>query len=253
MGLNQKSEARNSKQFGIFKILILISFVISIFGFEAFALDNPEQKATETIKNYIQAKYPNWSKAEIRLNFKSAESSFNEMKKLEDKTELKVMEVYPDFKPVGSVIFPLATGSAEGSRKFLLRVRVEVVKRIAAAGRLIKKGKMIEAADLKTEERDVALLPQKYFADPNALIGQEAKITIPQNSTLFDWMVGDVPLVHRGDPITLVVAGPALAVKTKAAAMEDGYLNSEVRVKRADSQKIVTGKLVSKNEVEIKL
>ncbi|MDD5593677.1 MAG: flagellar basal body P-ring formation chaperone FlgA, partial [Candidatus Margulisbacteria bacterium] len=219
----------------------------------SYALDNPEQKVTDTIKNYIVAKYPDWSKDEIRLTYKTAENIFSEMTALPKDSQLSVIEVYTDFKPVGSVVFPIRAVAGGMDRKFMIRAKVDVVKKVAAAARLIKKGRSIESADLKIEERDVALLPQKYFLSAEPLVSKEAKISIPGNSTIFEWMVGEVPLVRRGAPVTLIVTAPGLAVKTKAQAQEDGVLGSEIKVKRADSNKIVAGKIISAGEVEVKL
>lgn len=242
------------KKLFIILIFINLTLVIGHWSFQAsFALDNPEQKVTETIKNYIVAKYPAWSKDEIRLTYKMAETVFSEMAALPKDSTLAVIEVYTDFKPVGSVVFPIRAVAGEVERKFMVRAKVDVVKKLAAAARLIKKGKSIESADLKIEARDVALLPQKYFLSAEPLISKEARISIPENSTIFEWMVGEVPLVRRGDPVTLVVKAPGLAVRTKAQAQEDGGLGSEIKVKRTDSNKIVAGKIVSAGEVEVKL
>lgn len=234
-------------------ILWFLAIIFLCFGNYSFALDNPEQKVSEVIKNYVVGKNPAWSKDDLRLTFRMAESVFTEMKTWPDETSLSVIEVYPDFRPVGSVVFPIEAKAGETSQRFMIRANVGAFKPVAAAARLIKKGKAIEAADLKLEARDIALLPQKYFSDLKALIGKEAKLTIPQNSTLFEWMAGEVPLVHRGDEVSLVVAGAALAVRTRARALEDGYLNGDIRVKRADSKLIISGKLVSKDQVEVKL
>ncbi|OGB90254.1 flagella basal body P-ring formation protein FlgA [candidate division WOR-1 bacterium RIFCSPHIGHO2_01_FULL_53_15] len=229
---------------------LLLAFSLSL---PAFALAEPEQKTAEVIKNYVAGKYPGWTKEDIRPAFRLSEGVFGEMKGLPEETKLSVIEVYPDFKPVGSVIFPILAAAGEESRKFMVRAKVEVVKKIAAAARLIKKGKKIESADIKLEERDIALLPQKYFTGLDPLINKEAKIAIPQNSTVFEWMVGDVPLVRRGEQVNLLVTAPGLVVKTKALAQEDGGLGAEIKVRRLDANKILSAKVVSASEVEVKL
>jgi flagella basal body P-ring formation protein FlgA len=217
------------------------------------ALENPEQKVSEVIKDYVISKYPAWSKDEVRLTFKFAEKTFDELRTLDEGTTIKVLEVYPEFRPVGSVIFPLLVESADGSQKILLRTKVEVMQKIAAAANLIKKGKMLEASDIKLEERDVALLPQKYFMESLTLAGKEAKISIPKNSTVFEWMVGNPPLFHSGTEVFIRVSAPGLVVKAKGLALADGHRGEEIKVKRLDSNKTVMAKVVSPNEVEVEL
>ncbi|MDD5593502.1 MAG: hypothetical protein PHG97_02015, partial [Candidatus Margulisbacteria bacterium] len=66
-----------AKKIFIILIFINLTLVIGHLSFQpSYALDNPEQKVTDTIKNYIVAKYPDWSKDEIRLTYKTAENIF---------------------------------------------------------------------------------------------------------------------------------------------------------------------------------
>jgi len=231
---------------------ILVVFSIS-FGGNALALSDPEQKVAEVIKDYVVAKQPEWSKDEVQITFKLAEKTFEGLKAYSDAAQIKVLEVYPEFKPVGSVVFPLLITDGEGSEKVLLRAKVEVMKKIAAAAATIKKGKVLETSDVKFEVRDVALLPPKYFVESVSLAGKEAKIGIPKNSTLFEWMVGEPPLVRRGDGVSVRVSEPGLMVRTRGEAMEDGYRDAEIKIKRADSKKMIVGKVISPSEVEVKL
>lgn len=234
-------------------ILFLLGVFLAGLALPCLGLDNPEQKVTETVKSYIMGKYPDWPKDDIRLTYKMAEGVFAELKALPDGASLEVIEVYPDFKPVGTVVFPLRAAYDAAAKKFMVRAKVEVVRQIVAAARLVRKGQLITRDDLKTEPRDVALLPQKYFLSSDPLVSQEAKITIPENSTIFEWMVGGIPLVRRGKTVTLLVSAPGLTVKARAEAQEDGGLGSEIRVKRSDSRKVVTATIISADEVEVNL
>jgi len=240
---------------GHWSLVIIWLLVIGcwLFPVSANALNNPEQKVAEVIKGYILTKYPDWSRDEIRLTFKFAEKTFADVGKLTEDTRFRVLEIYPEFKPVGNVVLPIEIQNGENIQKILLRAKVEVLKRVAAAAKRIKKGKVLEASDLKLEERDIALLPQKYFVELYALVGKEAKITIPANSTLFEWMLGDLPLIRRGSEVTILVAEPGFTIKTKGQALEDGYRDAEIKVKRAESKKTIIGKVLSPTEVEVKL
>jgi flagella basal body P-ring formation protein FlgA len=238
-------------------VVLILNLTLDIghwsFVSPCLALDNPEQKVTETIKNYIVKKYPGWAGNKINLTYRMAEGVFSELKKLPESASLGIIEVYADFKPVGSAVFPLQASFEGSGAKYMIRAKVEILQEIVAAARRIKKGTLIGRDDLKLEERDVALLPQKYFTGPDLLISQEAKISVPENSTIFNWMIGEVPLVHRGDILTLIVNAPGLSVRVKAKAEEDGLLGQEIKVKRADSNKILAAKILSANEVEVKL
>ena len=229
--------------------ILLVSLLLGSLAVPVRAIDDPEAKVAKVIRNYIVAQHPNWSGDEIKIEFKFAEQAFNKIRSLAENTPIKIVEVYSEFKPVGNVVFPLSVGE----EKMFLRAKVEVIKELVAAGRAIKKGKVLEAADLVTDKRDVAMLPEKYFVENTSLIGKETKISIPANSTLFEWMVGDQPLIRTGSEVNILATAPGLTVRTRGQLQEDGYLGAEVRVKRKDSKKIVVGKVISASEVEVKV
>lgn len=239
----------------ILKAGLLLTMLATIVAGLALGLDDPEQKVAGVIKNYIiiTAKHPEWLKDEIRINFKFSEKTFDRLAKLPAATKIKVIEVYQNFKPVGSVVFPLAVTYNGLTDKLFVRAKVEVMKSIVVAQKLIKKGQIVSTEDFKLETRDVALLPSKYLAEFYSLAGQMARTTIPANSTIFEWMVGDQPLIKKGSEVDLTVVSPGLSVKTKAIATEDGYRGGEIKVKCQDSKKIISGKVIDAGKVEVKL
>jgi flagella basal body P-ring formation protein FlgA len=237
----------------IFKLFLILLAALLMRSDLAGALENPEQKVTEVIKDYILAKHPNWSRNEIRLSYKFAEKTFDGFARLSDDARFRVLEIYPEFKTIGNVVFPLEALSGGNVQKIFLRAKVEVMKDIVAAGRAIKKGQTLAASDFKVEKRDVAMLPDKYFVESASLVGKEAKLTIPMNSTLFEWMVGDPPSIRQGSAVMIVVTAPGVTVKAKGEALEDGYLNEGIKVKRKEVKNVIFGRVVSPDEVEVKL
>jgi len=234
-----------------FRQIIMVLLLFQAAG--ALALAEPEQKMTGVIKDYVLSKYPNFSAEEIRVQYKQAASVLSGLQGLSDGATLRIVEYYADFKPIGNVVFPVEAVDGEQVSKLFIRAKVEVVKKIAAAAKPIKKGKLLAAEDLKFEERDIALLPQKYFLENVSLINKEARIFVPQNSTLFEWMVGDPALVKKGSDVAILVTSAGLTVRARGEALEDGYKDMEIKVKRLDSSKVIRGKVISANEVEVKL
>lgn len=235
------------------KKIVVISMVCLAALSLAQAAPNLESRVSDALKDYIIGKYPQYSRDDIKISFKYAENAFDKLEKMSGGFKIEVIEGYPEFKPLGSVVFPLKVSDGEEIEKLFLRAKVEVMKNVVAAAKYIKKGTIIAEDDLKIELRDIALLPEKYFADAGPIIGKEAKLSIPSNSTLFSWMVGEQPVVRRGATITIVVSAPGLTVKSKGEAQEDGYLNDEIKVKRMDSKKVVLAKIISPAEVEVKI
>ena len=118
------------------KIIIILMLLPLAFCFEAKALDNPELKMTATIKDYIVSKYPSWLKEEINLNFKYAETTFGELAKLPKTAKFRVLEVYPEFKPVGNAVFPIEVLSGDLPQKVFIRAKVEEIGRASCRERV---------------------------------------------------------------------------------------------------------------------
>jgi len=233
------------------KFLLFIIGMMALAGM-GLAMANPERKLTDLIKNYVHEKYPEYALEDIRVSFKEGEKGVNSLKTFDDNAQLSIIPNYLDFKPLGNVMFSVAVSGGDRSDKFLVRAKVEAMKNVVVSSSLIKKGTRIEAAQLKLESRDVALLPQNYFTDQAIVVGQKASIGIPKNSTLFDWMVS-APMVERGKEVTILVYGSGLVVKSQGQALEDGAQNAEIKVKRNDSLKTINAKVISPTEVEVKL
>lgn len=243
------------RRIGIFFLFFLC------FSATVFALENPAEKATMTIKNFIISKNSSWFADEINIEYKFADKTFDVLKNLSEKVVFKISDSFTNSRPVGNVFIPLEV-KEDGKviNKFFLKAKIEVMKNVVIANKYIKKSKILELDDLKIERRDVSLIPQKYFVEDSSLLNKEAKLSIPANSTLFDWMIGDLPLIRRGSAVTIKVVSPGMVVKSQGEALEEGYLGGEIKVKRkmesfsgakSGAVKILTGKVVSSFEVAV--
>lgn len=234
--------------------LLLVIILSLAIGHWSLALNNPDQKVTEVIKNYVVTKYPDWSKDEVKVTFKYAERAFGKLRTYGEDVSFKILELYSDFKPLGNLLLPLEI-SEKGKPKarIFLQAKVEVYKDVAVAKRTIKKGKVLTKGDLKLEKRDVALLPQKYVTLLLPLIGKEAKMTIPKRSILFSWMAGELPVVRRGEKVKILVSGQNLLIEAKGTALEDGYPQEEIKVKRPGAKRILQAVVKGPGQVEVKL
>ncbi|MFC1511525.1 flagellar basal body P-ring formation chaperone FlgA [Candidatus Margulisiibacteriota bacterium] len=236
-----------------FTRMLLAGLLGLVLAVSVSALNNPEAELNKVIEDYIITQQPNLAGLEIRVTFKYADRIFDSLRGLSGEPEFRIVQTDKDFKPVGNVIFPIEVTSGQTARKIFIRAKVEVFKDIVVAKKRIKRGQTIGQADLSLEARDIAMLPQKYFAKLDNVIGSETKTNIPKNSTLYEWMVKEVPLVRRGDTLAVLVKAPNLLIKTQGQALSDGYLNKKMKVKREDSKTAIEGILISAKEVEVNL
>ncbi|MEA3494374.1 MAG: flagellar basal body P-ring formation chaperone FlgA [Candidatus Margulisiibacteriota bacterium] len=219
----------------------------------SFALENPEREMTEVIENYVLEKYPEWIGLEIKVNYKYADKTFNKLRSMGDKVTLEIPEQYQNSRPVGNVILPVVVSSKGYSKKLFVRAKVEVLHDVAVANNYIQRGSVITDEDVMIEQRDIAMVPQKFHFKLEDVVGKEAKTSIPEKSTVYAWMIKEVPQVHRGDKVMISIVGTNLMVKSEGTALEDGYIGKILKVKRKNVKNPLEGILVSANEVEVVL
>ncbi|MFH1389787.1 MAG: flagellar basal body P-ring formation chaperone FlgA [Candidatus Margulisiibacteriota bacterium] len=212
-----------------------------------------EDKIVEAIKSFVVARYPDFAKSqlqvEIRLNDKDAA-----LLDLDDASAAcKILDVFSDFKPIGNVIFPVQVKTKGETSKLFVRAKVEVLKKVVVAARKLPRNKALQSEDFKYEVRDVAMLPQKYLTAIETLLGKETKIPVPQNSTVFEWMLREPAVIRAGSEISLVVVASDLGVRADGLALENGYLGEQIKVRKKDSPKILFGKVLSEKEVEVEI
>ncbi len=237
-----------------FRLFIVMGLILG-GALASFALENPDQKITQVIQDFVTAKNPEWGNLKIMVDLKNRDKIAEMLKDVPEDAGLKIVQLFDDFKPIGNVIFPIQISNASGEAliKIFARAKVEIFKEMVCSANQISRGQRIEMADLKLEERDVALLPNQYYSDLVQVISSEAKTIIPKNSTIFGWMIKEIPMIRRGAQVRLVVKADNLLVKAQGVALEDGYLNKEVKVKRSESNKILIGLVSSPGEVEVNL
>lgn len=232
--------------------LLVVGFLIA-FTVASFALDNPEKEMTGVIENYVLEQYPEWIGLEIKVDYKYADKVFDKLRALDNKVTLEIPEQYKNSRPVGNVIIPIIVTSGKYKKQMFVRAKVEVFHDVAVVKNYIQRGSIITDEDVVIEQRDIAMVPQKFHDKLANVIGKEAKTSIPEKSTIYAWMIKEVPQVHRGDKVMIKIVGPNLMVKSEGTALEDGYIGKILKVKRKNVKNPLEGVLVSANEVEVKL
>jgi len=237
-----------------FFILIILSLVFGV-AFSVLALQDSEQKITQVIQDFVSAKNPEWGELKIIVDLKNGDKIADILKDIPEDASLRIVQVFDDFNPIGNVIFPIQISDVSGEAliKVFARAKVEVFKQVVCSARQINRGQKIETEDLKLEERDIAMLPNQYYSDLMQVVSSETKTIIPKNSTLFGWMIREIPMIRRGSQVKLVVTTDGLLVRAEGVALEDGYLNKEIKVKRIQSGKILVGLVNSPEEVEVNI
>ncbi|HHT42203.1 MAG TPA: flagellar basal body P-ring formation protein FlgA [Firmicutes bacterium] len=124
------------------------------------------------------------------------------------------------------------------------------VYEVVVAARDLQRGEIIALSDLAVEERE----PRGGRLDtrsPQDFVGLRTTRTILAGTPLSDLNVETVPLVERGDAVTLLVRTGNVVVTAQGIARQSGGLGDLIEVENALSKQKVLGEIIDANTVEV--
>ncbi len=130
----------------------------------------------------------------------------------------------------------------------ILLAPVGALAEIVVPTRTIRAKEIISPADLETKPLD---LPGAV-TDPNALIGQEARVALYPGRPIRAADVGPPALVDRNDLVVLVFSSQPLSITTEGRALGRGAVGDRIRVMNLSSRTTVTGRIRSDGQIEVK-
>ena len=140
-----------------------------------------------------------------------------------------------------------------GTKPWKLYVPVDVVvtDSVLVARRTLRRGQVLTADDLVSEQRDVSRLTQGYVSDARELIGQRMKTQLLAGRILTPAVLQADIAVKRGQTVTLTVASGSMTIQMSGKALMDGALSQRIRVENTNSGRIVEGIVRSREHVEV--
>ena len=133
-----------------------------------------------------------------------------------------------------------------------LVVNLSMVRAVAVARRGINQGAVIGESAVELVDLAFTRLDRRGIGRVGEVIGQRAKRYIAAGSRIDGTMLEAVPLVRRGQLITLVSVAGVVRVVTSAKALRDGAYGDVVPVRSVDNKKVeLDGTVVGPGTVEV--
>ncbi len=229
----------------ILKNALLPLVLIALMPAFSYSTEGGLQKVDVLVRKEIARRSPSLKDAKIEVLFRDAKglSSYGGY-------ELKLS--YPENMSLsGDVILPVEVYSGpELKGKVNVRASIRVFRNVVFASSRIRKGDVFTPKNTGYVEKDITRLADNYLTDAKRALGKQASTFIPKGALILDWMPKEVPAVKKGDMVELFKRVNGVFVKVKAVAIEDGYINGNIRVRNTGSNKTVEGKVKSSGEVE---
>ena len=117
--------------------------------------------------------------------------------------------------------------------------RVKVFADVLVTTRRMARHHIIEPADFEPKRLDITNLTGSAMTHPDSVIGHWAQRTINPGQIVDRRWLAEVPLIQRGDQVTMAYASGAVRVTTSVIAMEDGYRDQQIMVKSAQAKRLL--------------
>jgi len=197
------------------------------------------------IKQEIVRRTPSLEKARIEISFKN-------LKDLSGSAGKDYKLAYPDnMSLAGDAVIPVDVYmNADFMQRVNLRTSIKIFERVAVSTSRIRRGDLFSLKNIGYAERDTTHLPSNYITNTNKALGRQSSTFVPKGALILDWMPKESPAVRKGETVDLFKRTNGVFAKVRAVAVEDGYINGNIRVRNISSNKVIEGRVVSSGEVE---
>ena len=132
-------------------------------------------------------------------------------------------------------------------------VAIEVEMPVFVLQRALSRDARVADADVQLQTRRVPGSSANFVGDAALLQGRHLKRALPAGSLLtFDVLTVDV-LVRRGQQVTLLAQTGAMEIRAQGHALADGGIRDRIRVRNANSMKIVEGVVENSGTVRVEM
>lgn len=141
-------------------------------------------------------------------------------------------------KSIGLIAVDVEIASqGQSIRTIALVLRVTMLLDVVTAKRPVNQGSTIDNADVGLVAMALSHVDDIPLSDLTQVIGQRAKRFVPVGTPINAGMLEAVPLVRRGQLITLIARAGSVSVVTTGKAAEDGMLGEIINVRSVENKR----------------
>ena len=143
-----------------------------------------------------------------------------------------------------------------GSQPWSIHVpaTIAIYENVAVTTGTFMRGHIMEASDIRLEQRNVKQISGKHFIkDMDRIVGKVLKRPISGDKVIQASYLEMPTLVHRGQTITILAVTNGLVVRMNGKSMMDGAMGDLIQVKNPKSKKIINGTVTAAGVVSVNL
>jgi flagella basal body P-ring formation protein FlgA len=129
-------------------------------------------------------------------------------------------------------------------------VTLSIMKEIVVADRELPRGTILTAADIKTEQRDVARLHRGYVENPRQAIGKKLKRRLHADAILTPGQMVIQHAVKKGNQVVILAQIGTLQVRMNGKALSNGAVGERVKVENNSSNRRIEATVIASGVVK---
>lgn len=128
---------------------------------------------------------------------------------------------------------------------------IKAYENIVITSNSIARGIEISADDISLEKREISTLRTGYLTDLKQAIGKKLKRALQKGSALRHQFLKTALMVKKGHVVTIIAKNSRLTIRMKGKALSNGSKGELIYVKNSKSGRVVQGKVIADNLVQI--
>lgn len=187
------------------------------------------------LKKYLKDHYP-WAEIEI-LDLTGEVSS-----------KVPPEKVYLIQGPLGRAMFSMVFKSGE---KAVVQAHIRAMDWVVTSRRPLKRTQTIRKEDVYLALMDVRRMPRNALTRLESAWGKTLTQSLGANMPMVEGNMGEIPLIKKGQMITMVASVPGLKITAPGEARQDGYFGQALKVVNLSSKQAVRGIPLDENHVQV--
>jgi len=132
-------------------------------------------------------------------------------------------------------------------------VRVQVMAEALVASHTLARGATLGESDLARRPVDLATFGYGVLTDPGQALGKRLRFPVAAGAVLNSAMFEQLPVVKRGQTVTVVSGQPGFEVRVSGEALADGAAGSMIPVRNRATRRVIEGRVETSGLVRIPL
>ena len=140
----------------------------------------------------------------------------------------------------------------QGKRtEFQVVCRVRPLPQVLVPTANLPKGHVVRAEDVSWKQQPATTTLANYVDRPELVVGQETRRTLRAGEPIASVDIRGVPLVRRGDIVTVVARSHGIVVRTDAKSMADGSLGQPIKLVSLDGRRELVARVSGYHEATV--